>query len=447
MGSFSTLTLATAQGLLAARLSDPNMVRWVQAELTSYLTEALRTWQALTGSTRGSATFTATNAVTFYDIPTVMKSVRGYHVLATQLLTDLEYALLEPPTTNWATWAGTPQFTLADLTTAVQQRRDRFLAETGAVLIHSLLPLAPPPPSGRFPLADGTLAINRLSWKDALSGVVTPLLRDDEWGLNAYNAEWPQSATTPPAVYSVSATPPLTVQLAPPPLATGVVYALRVLAGAPVVPTNATLTLGIPDDWVWVVKWGALADLLSTDGLSLDSERAAYCEARWQQGLALAKVAPCVLTAKINNQPAQIDLLANADLYSASWQATPGVPTTVLLAGQTSIALSPPVSTGNYSVEVDLIPNMPVPVLQTDYIQVGMDTFDLLLDYAQHVALFKEGAGQIAASQGLLTRFLEAAQLATKHRLRWKPGRGVPEVQPPPAAWAAGTVSDSVGVV
>jgi hypothetical protein len=446
MSSFATLTLQAAQGLLAARLSDAAMLRWTAPELQSYLTEALRTWQALTGSTKTSAAFTATSSVTFYDLPTVFPTQRGYNVLTTSLLSDLEYALLEPITpAGWASWTGTPQFTLLDLITAVQQRRDRFLSETRAVMTHSLLPLAPPPPSGRFPLADGTLAIQRLAWQDGLSGKVSPLCRDDEWGLTSYARSWPQNAGVP-FVYSVSSAPPLVVQLAPPPLATGIVDAIMVLAGAPVNPTLVTQTLGMPDDWTWVVKFGALADLLSTDGLSLDADRATYCTARWNQGMALAKAAAVVLTAKINAQPCLIDLIVHADQYAASWQATPGTPQQVLLAGQNLLAISPPVSSGNWSVEVDLIPNMPIPVLGTDYLQVSLDTFDLILDYAQHLALFKEGYGPLVGSQGLLERFLKAAGVSTDRRTPWKPNRGVPEPTLPDEAWAAGTTSDPVGV-
>jgi hypothetical protein len=54
--------------------------------------------------------------------------------------------------------------------------------------------------------------------------------------------------------------------------------------------------LGVPDDWAWVVKFGALADVLSLDGLAADPARAAYAKARWEQGVQQARTAAVVLT-------------------------------------------------------------------------------------------------------------------------------------------------------
>ena len=452
--AFATLSLASAQALLAARLADPGMVQWLPAELTRYLREALRTWQALTGSTRVAAVFnlTATPTTTFYDLPTVLAPQRAYTVLTTDLLTDLEYSLVEPITAPpWHVWAGTAQFALADLVQAVQERRDRFLSETRAVLTHRLLPLAPPPPTGRGSLSQDVLALNRLAWVDAATGAVTPLRRDDEWGLTGYRSGWPQQPGTP-RVYSTSVTPPLQFQLAPPPLAVGTLDALVVAAGALVDPTIAAQTLDIPDDWTWVVKFGALADLLSRDGLALDVARAAYCEARWQQGLELAKAASVVLTARLDDIPMRVETVANVDSYATSWQTTPGQPRVLLTAGHTIVGVSPPPAVPPpalgpaWSITVDLVPNMPVPVNAPDYLQVSADVFDLVLDYAQHLAVFKLGDAQLEASRPLLDRFLTAAGVSLKRRLLWKPNRAVPHAPLPDDQWAPGTASAPVGV-
>ena len=65
---FTDTTLATAQGLLAERLSDPLMVRWPAAELTRLVQEALRTGNADTASYRQTAVFNTTAAQAFQRI-------------------------------------------------------------------------------------------------------------------------------------------------------------------------------------------------------------------------------------------------------------------------------------------------------------------------------------------------------------------------------------------
>mgnify|MGYP001581130618 FL=1 len=75
--SYTAPTLATAQTDLASRLNDPSMVRWLQAELTVYLREALRTWNAWTAHFRDQGSFVTTLAEPFYDLPTEIPTQRG----------------------------------------------------------------------------------------------------------------------------------------------------------------------------------------------------------------------------------------------------------------------------------------------------------------------------------------------------------------------------------
>ena len=454
-------TLATAQSLLAGRLADPGMVHFQPAELTRYLRESMRTWQALTASTKVSAVFATTLPAfdpayfdpayfgaliqTFYDLPTMVPSVRAYTVLVTDLLTDLEYALVEPPTANWNAWTGTAQFALSDLVTAVQQRRDRFLSETRAVVTYEALPVGPSPPAGRFVVDPTILAVQRLAWQDGQTGLITPLRRDDEWGLNNFSAPWPLNPSRP-NVYSTSVTPPLQIQLGPPPLASGQLDACVIVQGAAVNPLIATQTLGMPDDWTWVVKWGALADLLGRDGLALDVSRSQYCEERWQQGIDLAKAAQVVITARVNNAPVRVETLANLDAYKATWQTFPGRPAVVAVIGHNLVALAPPPANGPWSITLDLVPNMPVPVLPLDALQLSGDVLDVILDYAAHLAAFKLGPAELEATKPLLDRFLGAAGHSMARRKPWAGNRATPHSPLPDNEWAAGTTVDPVGV-
>jgi hypothetical protein len=186
------------------------------------------------------------------------------------------------------------------------------------------------------------------------------------------------------------------------------------------------VSLGIPDDWAWVVKWGALADLLHGDGLALDPSRAAYCEARWQQGIESAKVAPVVLAGQIGGVSCRIGSLADADAYSPVWQLVPGTPQRLLLAGQNLVATWPPPGAvgGPWTITLDVVRNAPIPAVDGDILQIGADMYDSILDYAQHLAVWKDGPGALELSTSLLERAASAAGVTVKIQQASQPARG-----------------------
>lgn len=129
---YSYVTLGQAAQELANRLYDSGMVFWSQAELTAYITEALRTWNALTAYWRDDFTFQSLPGATWYDLhnTTVMpNTLVPLTVTDANLYTVMEYHLLEPaPATNPINpWTGSQQFTADDFLNAVQRRRDETL--------------------------------------------------------------------------------------------------------------------------------------------------------------------------------------------------------------------------------------------------------------------------------------------------------------------------------
>lgn len=420
--AYASLTLVAARTALADRLADPALVRWVAAELDGYLREALRTWNAYTASYRSRGTFQTTSQQAFYDLPTVLPALRGQTVTNRDLVTDLEYALLEPATPT--TWTGTDQFDMDDLVTAITRRRDQFLRDTGAVLNEQSIGISPSP-AGRVPLPSNVLAVRRAAWRSP-SGLISALRRDDEWGASHYATRWPQQMRQPPLVYSIAATPPLQLQLIPPPQDTGALELLTVEAGA-ALAVSASTPLGVPNDWAWVIKWGALADLLGRDGLAADPARAAYCEARWQQGVQAATAAAVILDARINDQPCRVNSVSDADAFSPIWQSVSGIPRQMVTAGQNLLGCWPPpgavAAGGDYSITIDVVANIPAPTADGDYLQIDAGTQDCLLDYAQHLASFKEGIALVQASQPLLDRFLRACGVTLKLQQAQQPAR------------------------
>jgi hypothetical protein len=440
-GTYATTSLQAALVSLANRLADPSMIRWVAPELTLYFQEAIRTWNALTETFRDTGTFSSFSTNPFYDLGVVLSPLRALTVTDQALITQIQYALLEPATGS--SWAGTSQFALSDLTEALSRRRDQFLLETQAIVTEQVI-AASSPPDSRVLLPENFTLVRRAAWITAPEVLVVPLLQDDEWALNHFNVEWPQSPTRPPQVYSVGVTPPLILQLAPPPVDAGTLDLITVNQGPVLNPSAGPTVLGIPDDWAWVVKFGALADLLSRDGLAPDPVRATYCEQRFRQGITLAKSASIVLAARVNNVPCLIDSIPNADLFSPLWQTVPGQVNQVLTLGHNLVALSPPpgvpIGGGSYSIRLDVVRNAPVPIALTDFIQLGSEVLDVITDYAVHLALFKEGGQQTLDSQPLLDRFFRAAQVAVDQNRAAVPNRLALLTQTPRASATAATV-------
>ena len=409
--AYQTTTLSEALVLLGNRLMDPSGVRWTDPEKTIYLQEALRSWNALTGFYRGRGGFTTVSGQAFYDLPTVLSSLRGYTFTDQRAIQEICYHLMEPIPTG-STWNGTSQFTLVQVVEAVQEARDKFLYQTGAVITPSTIGVNPVPSNGRIDLSENIANVRRVSWRTA-DGIRTVLFRDDEWSLATYaRRSWGVQADIVPKAYSTGETPPLTLQIAPVPSATATVDLLTINRGAEIDP-NVPAVLGVPDDWCWVVIFGALTVLLQRDGLASDPARAAYCQSRWLDGVKQAKAAAVSLDGLIGTSTATLGSVSDADYYSPQWQTNPAVPRRLLTAGQNLIGTWPiagvPTTGGGYAVTLDVVRNAPLPSVGADYLEVGPELLEGILDYAQHLASFKEGPAALQAAQTLLDRFYALA--------------------------------------
>jgi len=101
------------------------------------------------------------------------------------------------------------------------------------------------------------------------------------------------------------------------------------------------------------------------------------------------------------------------DYFNTSWQtaAVTGAPTDFITIAPNLIAVAPvPDGVRPYSVACDVVRNFPVPVADTDYVQVGREELDTLVDYTVHLALFREGGQEFADTMPLAQNMLTAAQ-------------------------------------
>lgn len=435
--SYSTLGDAVSQ--LAGRLylSQTNVTNgtgfWTFAELSLYIAESLRTWNAYAQYWRGDFTFPVAStgfgwgeggygsggyggggsgSSTWFDLTQVENTLRPYTVTDVDLYRIMEYHLLEPPT--GATWTGTGQFDINDLLGAVQRRRDEILSTTGCTISLSTLPFTPAQP--RNYLNDSILDVRRIAWfptpvsdqDPAVPNVVWP---EDVWSFEAFEDGYTTFPQGTPTSYAMSSQPPLSFDVDTVPQQPGVYELLTVNAGTTLVTTQPTI-IPIPTDYCWILKWGALADLFTKEAEAKDELRAAYCNRRYQQGMQLLSTAPALLQLRVNNVTAWIDAVRAADEYATDWQSFPaGVPVNTFTAGLNLIALSPPPDTIGYTVTATVLHNAPIPILPGDFVQVARGDYDAVIDFAQHLAMVKNGGSEFAATKELYSRFVRQAAL------------------------------------
>jgi hypothetical protein len=420
---YNYITKSAALQQIANRLYDPTMQFWSQGEIGLCLNESLQTWNALTSYWRGDFILNSSDGSTWYDIPFAANSLRPYTLHDTDIYTSLQYHLLEPA--SWNPWIGpSAQFGPDDLMNAVARRRDEVLSLTGCTISHRTIPAI----AGRITLPDTVIDVRRMAYLPSPlfpSQLVSVMWPEDAWAEQSFNRNYTITPAGTPFTYLMSAQPPLSFDTDRPPAYSGNYELLTVEAGPPISAFTPTL-LNIPDDWAHVIKWGALADLLSRESNAKDIPRATYSEQRYRMGIATLMNASALLALRVNDVSLQIDAVRNVDLYNPSWEQSSLRPVTI--AVQTGLNLlafdgffGSPYGVGYYgvgpysgakipfSITATVVRNAPLPSALTDPVQVSRGDIDAIIDYAQHLAAFKQGGEEFTRTMPLLQRFLKAA--------------------------------------
>ncbi len=461
-GIYTWLTITQGVSQLLARLADPDGMFWTTAECSLYIQRACQMYNVLTNTWREDFTFTSQNL--WNSLGTLAGSPRLRTATDAESYTLLQYYLLES-VSGGATWTGTSQFDLFDLSQALLHRRDEMLQVSASndVLMQNIgitpntrrtyLPdtvldvprvrylalIASPTATGSsgatsITVSSGSgIAAGQLvsgtgiaSWASvvsvsgnsvqlslpntgAVTGVVqffspTTLYRDDTVALEWYESPLYQLPSGTPQTFQLSSEPPLTFDVDVPPALPGYYEAVTLQSGPVFNPPTASL-LGIPNDFAFVLEWGALADLLGRESEATDRERAAYCLKRYQDGLNLMIKTPWVMLASVNGVACNVDSLEESDRYSVGWDYNPSAFGPVVITGGIDFMASPVGS----ATGVTCLANAPFLDSSGTYIQVSRDQWDTVLDLAQGCfASFKMGGEEWKAALELEQRAIMA---------------------------------------
>ena len=272
---FSAITFGNLKGQLAAKQNDPNNVFWSDAENGAYLIEALRFWNILTAFWAQDYTFTLipplASSWSFLNNTSTGASPRAQTLTVNELYVILCFQLMERSVLNL-----TNMFTLDDFQTAVQQVRDEMLQQTAANM-GVLTGIEVTPETNRVYLPDTVLDIRRMRYKGTTSGVTNVLVKGDSNSFLRFSPDYRQQTGTP-ARYDILGSPPLALTVDVAPNEPNTIELLVMNAGSAVTTTSAPLQ--IPNDWMPVLKWGVLAELLSKEADSTDHQRANYASKR-----------------------------------------------------------------------------------------------------------------------------------------------------------------------
>ncbi len=405
--AYSYISFGQMKTDLAQRLTDLTKQFWSDAELGAIVLESLQSFNAMANFYREEFTFNTQANVTWYDLTNntqIPSTLRVMSQTDLSVLNMMQYHLLEPLTSTYPlAWTGSLQFSITDLLNALQQTRDEVLSDSLCTITESLINA----PIGRTFLVQTVIGLRRVVWIPASSGFsLNTLVPSDLWAQQSFESDFAQSPNGTPITYRLSTEPPLGFDVDIQPGVPGQYDILTVNAGGDLTIANSTI-LPIPNDWCWVTKWGALAQLLGRDSVAADPFRAKYCEMRYLEGITAMKSAPALLGARINNVPVTITPLTAGDFYDANWQGqAASTPIAVYYAGLNLIGLSPTPLTALNSVTASVVRNMVLPTLDADFVQIARDDLSAVLDEGQHIAMFKCGGAEFASTFPLHGNFL-----------------------------------------
>jgi hypothetical protein len=398
---YAQITLGQMVTELSLRLYDPGMSFWSQAELIQRIQDALRFWNFLTAQNQQWFSLSVTESGgPWYDLQTIAATPRTVTLEDADVYSRIQYHLLEEQLAE----AGvlTSQFTPSMFVQATQGKRDEFLFRTSATRTVENLNVTPN--ISTLSLPDTVIQVERAYWLPNTGGTPYPLYRTDQFSRSAFG---PLAGSSPsnPQVYSSGIEPPLTMELTPPPGFPGSVELVAVETQAPLSAATPTL-LYLPGDCVPCIAWGAIADLLDSNAEASDSQRAAWARNRFEMCCEYIASYPFIMGARVNGIDTMVNSVEGLDTYLPSWRTPVATPPVVAFDGQNLICYPTTVS-----AEISLLinGNANIPAVVGDYVQIGAEAYDAILDLAQHESMFKMGFYELNATMPLLKNFLAIA--------------------------------------
>jgi hypothetical protein len=120
---------------------------------------------------------------------------------------------------------------------------------------------------------------------------------------------------------------------------------------------------------------------------------------------------------EFNSTPLSQGSLTNWDKGYPKWEGRPSTPQEWAPIGVSLIALRPADAVGYNSLVIDGLSSAPQLIKPTDFIDIGAEELNTLVNYCQYLGTFKEGGAEFDAGIPLYQSFLKAASVKNEKLL------------------------------
>jgi hypothetical protein len=405
VAGYQQILLSALITQILSLLDDSGGLYWQAAECQFAIWEALRVFGATTAFYRQRGTFnikpTDPNAP-YYDMSALLPALRSRSWSLGQMVTEIQYHLLENPSGIGGAGAS-GQIPIIAILAAIQRARNRFVIDCR--LPNAIHPnfQSVSPPNGLVQFPQSSVFVHRVAWQDAGGGWAN-LWRDDAWVFDHSDETWPVDPGMPEA-YSEAELSPLQLQMYPPPQNAGTLEAVTV-DSLLIDTSNAASTFNIPDEWTHAVKYAAMEELLTGGNQLTDQLRAQYCGQRYQQAVAFARDARSIIRITCNGNPLPIDSMAAMDAGQCFWRNQAGPPQMAGILYDIAI-INPATPDQQYGMGADLVTPAPLPGLN-QYVPIGEENLQDIIDYSVNYLLLKCGGVEFKSTMSLLDNFQRA---------------------------------------
>lgn len=401
-------TLETFRNSIKRGLGDYSAVQWPVSEIDTSIKESLLTFGALSGFWKEDILIETQNAKRIYDIYIDTKT--GTYSLAPTLtygdiINWLNRDLIESIS------VGTPTsilFTLEEWLSIINEKYNKYLLDTNLVIKKVEATLVAQ--NNLVKLSDELLDSVRLKFKYSLNSIdyEVVLERSDEESI----AQFDEEALTEegiPLYYSTVYGSPNELKVYPIPNVTGTLEILYVGTRDLTAELSVDTIIYLPNNLVPYLKYAVLADIHMRDGLLNDPNRAKYYTQRLQEGTIIGKNYASLLTVKSNGKAIDSDSIHNMDIYSNAIAASDDAPTLLGLAGLNIFEIDNLPNTTVNSILASCIVDAPIPVNDSDWIDVEIEYINCIANYCIHILHAKSGIAMISATSNYLQDFLMTA--------------------------------------
>lgn len=383
MANYTHITRTQLKLDIASMLGDEESVFWTDADLETYLDEALLTFGALAGFWKEEIFVDTQQLKTVYNIFTDSKAPTKEKIQPSitfeTLFGWIKRDLIEP------------NFSQSEFLTLAKAIYNSLQSQINATLtIEDFVINAE---QRKVDLENAVIDIVRVKYTEKESTEVPKtygiLLKSDEEELEKFDSDvliddgFPQ-------YYTNAFDLPNEINIYPKPFVMG---DLEIIYVTSLEEIELATIINLPNNLIPYLKFGILAEIYLKSDVLADAGKAAYCKSRWEEGIIVAKNYSIIIKAKCNDVGIAIDTLFDLD-KNTDYRVS-NCPTIIGLAGLNVFGIDIFPEIGEDSLEFTCITNAPINLPE---VQISMEYLNTLKAYIVHLAQFRCGIAETQIS-------------------------------------------------